>query len=144
MKATVLVVLLPAAFLWGLGTGHNNSPPPKIVTQVKVVSVPEVITHVETKTVTVHKPMPESCSAAVQALDDVAPSMNALLTAVGDISINLDKAIENVSSKDFAAINASIEKNTKITGILDAASITQLQALSTFKEKLKVCQQEVK
>lgn len=137
-----VLVLIPVVFLIGVSAGHNNSPEPKVVTQVKFVRVPEVVTHLETKTVTINKPLPASCAEAVKTLTNIYPLDSAIDSSAGKASDEMNNADLAIALKDIPAVNQAITKFTDIKNTLDSAIISKAQAELIFKGQLSTCNRE--
>lgn len=144
MASKALLVVLPVIFLVGASFGHNNSPEPKIVTrtEVKIVQVPEVVTHIETKTVTIHAPLPESCKLAIDILANIKPIDSTIAASTGIASDEIGKANLAVALHDILAANKSIQKLTTVKVELDLAIVSKSAMAIELQTHVENCLKE--
>lgn len=101
--------------------------------------VPEVITHIETKTVTVTTPLSKSCKEAIKTLTDIEPLDSTIDASTGTASDEIGKANLAVAQHDIAAANKSIQKLTGIKVDLDQAIVSKSAMEITLKDQLTKC-----
>lgn len=135
-KVFALVVALSVAYSLGSCGEHVETK-----TEVKIVKVPVVKTHIETKEVTL--PYPESCTEALEASSRITANDGVQTAAVGEILLALQDMGTAAAFNDVEKVNELTSIVREQGGILNTSVLERDTAISTFETYLSKCKAEL-
>ena len=122
---------------------HSNS----AATSTRVITVPTVVTRVETKTVEVKAPkssgLPQSCLDAIKYVEVIAKSDDALSQATGEILKDMSDVGTKSFLKDVAAINKLTSKLMINKQVVADSTTDSMQARVHLQEMMTLCKHDI-
>lgn len=137
--AKVLVFVVALGVAYSLGSCGEQV---ETKTEVKVVKVPVVKTHVEYKETPL--PYPESCTDALEASSRITANDGVQTAAVGEILLALQDMGTAAAFNDVQKVNELVSIVRKQGGILNTSVQERTAAINTFETYLAKCQTEMK
>lgn len=129
------------ALCLGFAVGKSGEPKPEVKTQVKIVSVPTVKTHVEYRDR--FRPMPQSCIEAIDMLAKVGENNSDMTSSAGKILDGLGDLGLGTVQPDVHDINKVTETIMAAKDKLDSASIREQETARLVTAKITACEKEV-
>jgi hypothetical protein len=135
------ILFTVGALCLGFAVGKSADPQPEVKTQVKIVKVPTVKTHVEYRDR--YEPMPESCTEAIATLTEVGQNNSAMTGAAGTILDALGDLGLSSAQPGIHDVNEVTERIMAAKDKLDSASIREQETARLVTAKVTACQKEV-
>lgn len=139
MAARGAIILLAgvAAISWGVGRASA----PEAVPHTRIVKVPIVKTHVETKEV--YRPLPKSCTEAIDRLKVVVKYDDDLTANAGEVLDALSDLGRGDAMKDVALVNKATDRIIVAQSALASAANHKTEEEQRLSESISACSKEV-
>ena len=132
--------------IFGMGAcvGNNATPETKVETktQIKIIRVPEVVTHVTTETKNIYKPLPVICKDAITELKKITPLDDAIMRESSKMNLLIDQAIQESAMADFKALNKTIVEMRDAEGKLGTAVADKSATETVLDRYIQQCDKE--
>ena len=142
-KGAIIGLAAVVGVSYALGyAAHDDAakpPPPKVVT--RVVTVPTVKTHVETKEV--YKPYPESCLKIPAVMAGVQANNDALTKNTGEVLDALSDLNVGTGQKDQKLINDATQRILTAQSNLGSAANTKSEQEQRLSDAMSRCREEI-
>lgn len=143
-KGIAVLIGFAVTFSFGYAVASNQAGERPVKVETKIVRVPEVITHLETKEVKTPEKMPASCERAIELLADTGKNLGAATKAAGELNLALSDAGIGIVQKDLSVLNPATQTFLDAKRDMTDAAVqlrTDSQTIKAYLDRCKIDQQ---